>query len=604
MEAEQLKPTELTKDMIHTMRTKKESSTKYHGTLQILSIKEDQSFMTLSDGHSFQEVALFKSVRPRVVDLGLKPLDIVYPTLFLHKETIDVLADLRVVYQEVGVKIGEPIPYVNYVERDCINPNGDSAIPRRFWEVKKPRATNDSSMLLEPTEGNTQILRVIDPEDVQKINSLTAGTTDFIIKAKVLYKSNKREYDQGKNKATLFGAKLADETDEIHATFFSTACEKYFDKLEVGKTYLFAHGEARKGTKYNLCKNPYEITFSSKTRIDEVDGTGFQVAEKYNFKKVGDVQREQLYNTIDLCAVVGTLGESKSLTLKTGENKLKTSLKVKDDSNLEIELTLWGEYPELQQVREDDVVIFTNLQVSEFNKNRVLNSKQNLTKIIVSPKLTISRVAEVTQWKSGGQEAVRSLNPEKKYRDTTMITIDQLKRETSGHLTDEIQKQQFFVTGYITSCGPTFTYLKCPLADCFKKATVEDNNGNRSTSCPNHGTIDGAPIPRYIGNVRITDHTDSMYLNYTSDLVGQKIFGIDAQKILSLSGDKEGLERYLNPRKHMKFTYRVTCKRDDYGAQERVKYQIQDCYDQVGKRLEIENKTMLHTLKCLQENLF
>lgn len=46
---------------------------------------------------------------------------------------------------------------------------------------------------------------------------------------------------------------------------------------------------------------------------------------------------------MDVCGMVAEVGDCTVLQLKNGRDTQKRSLKLRDDSNAEIELTLWGE---------------------------------------------------------------------------------------------------------------------------------------------------------------------------------------------------------------------------------------------------------------------
>ena len=598
------KPRELSKDLIHSMRRENEASTKFFGIFQVINIREDRAFITLSDGYSYSEVALFKSIRTKIDSSDTKVHDIVYGTLILHKGSIEVLMNFDRIYSNVNKLIGEPIPYSQYRERDLINPNGDNSIPRQFWDEKKASAAPQNS--ISQTGPSPAMIKDLDDDDVHKLSTLTSGQLEFIIKVRVRSKTNLRQFDQGKAKSSLFNIVIADETQEIQGTFFSTAADKFFDLIQEGSTYLIIGGEVRRGGKYNSTANSLEIYFNTKTEIVKCPDTMGEVKPYYNFKKIGDIKKLQNFTAVDLVGVVETVEEGGNITMKTGEAKRKQTFKIVDDSNHVIGVTVWGNIPGVEKLQKDDVVIFTGLTVGEFNKTKGLNTKPQ-SKVIPNPgEDHHEAVKTLTQWLASRDESgVRTVKNETKLPDNYYITLSQLKRDTEFLDKSSPLKQVFTVSGYPTIFGNTFTYNKCPLAECFKKAELFQNDqGGASSECQTHGHLPQPPVPRFIGNVRITDHTENCYMNYTSDQVGQILFGLDAQAMVRLAEDKEALGALLEKRSNMKFTFKVGIKFDSYQGTEKMKYSIFNCYDQEGNRLKYENLGLINTIQKIRDNLF
>lgn len=600
----ELKVRELSKDMMHNMHKSQDGQTKFSGALQVLGIKEDNSFITLSDGFSHQDAALFKSLRPKVDTISLKPKDIVYVTLLLHKGNVNVVTGFEKIYSDVDKVIGTPMPYNSYLERNCINPDGNNMIPRIHWDPPKPKSSSTQTTTTGPINTMPRASIVGSDDEIQKISLLTTSTTEFLVKAKVIKKMPRKEFSQGKGKGCFFDITIADDTDEIKCSFFNASCDKYCNLIEVGKVYLFAHGEVRKGGKFNTTTNPHEIYFNSKTDIQECPSDSLKPIIKYKFKKIGEIMNMPNYQQVDLAGVVASVGESKTISTKTGATIPKQVFKVRDDSNYEIEVTLWGDLDNQKEISEGDTVVFTSLQIGEYNKSKVLNSMKEQTKIILNPDNNLPRLADLNKWKGVGQHQVKALKTEKKAKEFLLISIAQLKKETEFLSEDSGSKNTYLISGYVASFGTSYTYQKCPTSDCYKKATQEpDNFGRLVTICQTHGQLDQPPVPKFIGNIRIVDHTDQCFLNYNSDHVAAIIFGCDASEMNEKTQNQEELNEYLKTRSGMKFTFKVYVKFETYQGQSRQKFIIQNCYDQIGNRLLYENKSLLSTVYKLQESL-
>lgn len=599
-----MRPRELTKDCIHKLRKENTGDSKHSGILQVAAIRPDCSFMTLSDGHSSSDVALFKSIRPKVESTDLKPNDVVQASMLLHKGTVVVLTNFEKVYGNVGRLIGAPVAYDAYINRDCINPDGDILIPRHLWENTRNRQSAAAGNGIgRPIQQLAEIK--VDEDDIHKISSLTTGSQEFLLKAKVIKKSQIRRFPQGKMEGCVFDIVIADDSDQIQATLFSAVAEKFSEELQVGKVYLFMGGEVRKGGKFNKANNPNEIYFSSKTQIQQCPDSDLKVITKYKFKKIGEIQNEANYAQIDLACVVSKVGECTEIQLKSGEMKEKQVLQVKDDSNYEMEVTLWGAIENQRDIRLGDTVVFTNLSVGEYNKAKVLNSSKGVTTINTNPDRTIPRVAELEKWKEAGQgEEVKLIKNERKQRELLVISIAQLKKDTEFLARESLGNHIYLISGYVASFGSSYTYDKCPNSDCYKKASREENGtGGISAVCPSHGMMNQPPVPKYIGNIKVVDHSDSIFLNYMTDSVGSLLFGCDSQTIKDMSEDGETLQEHLKKRSNLKFTFKVNLKSDSYNGQDRIKYQVHNCFDQIGNRLKLENITLVNSINRLHESL-
>jgi hypothetical protein len=592
-------PKELSKDLFTRIR-KEDSGTnaKYSGYLQVLEINEDKTFICVSDGHSYIQVALFKAVRLTIDEKNIKLFDVINATLFLHKATYFVLTAVEKVYEGLTQPIGAPVEHSQYIERDGINPDGNCGIPSQFWKVTKTKPTTE----LRQARSNA----LIDSQETElytKISTLTAGQSDFMLKAVVKTRNEPKSFNSAKgNPTSVMNLVIADDTDEIQVSLWGPLVERYKDQVKLGSVCLFSGGEVRKANKFNQSKNPLEISFSSKGEIFVCAATEtIAVKERFNFVKVGEIQKKDIGSTVDLVGYVSAVGELKEITLKNGEAKPKQEIKIKDDSNYEIPVNLWGTFQGLSELAVGDLVSISNLIVSEF-KGRQLSSKAQ-TKISKTLPENNPRVEEVRRWGGAGGEQVKSLGTEGHKKVEYITTIAHLKEQTQD-LYQDYSKTEFCIVAYVSQTGSTFYYDKCPNPDCYKKAQSEDNgSGEIHSICPVEGVVYKPPVPRFIGNIKVTDHTDSIFLNYSTDYTGEIIFGKSAAEVKTLTSNKEALQEYMKNRINKKFTFKVTVKRESYNNEDRIKYGVKSVFDDTGKKLAVENNVLLNTLKLLADRL-
>jgi hypothetical protein len=591
-------PKELSKDLF--TRIRKEDSgtmTKYSGYLQVLEINEDRSFICVSDGHSYIQVALFKGLRTTIDEKNIKLFDVINATLFLHKATYFVLTAVEKVYGGLTQRIGAPVEHSQYIERDGINPDGNCGIPSELWKVTKVKPAT------ELRQAWIALINSQDAESYTKISTLTAGQSEFILKAVVKTRNEPKSFNTAKgNSTSVMNLVIADDTDEIQVSLWGPLVERYKDQVKLGSVCLFSEGEVRKANKFNQSKNPLEISFSSKGEIFVCAATEtIAVKERFTFVKVGDIQKKDIGSTVDLVGYVSAVGELKEITLKNGEAKPKQEVKIKDDSNYEIPVNLWGTFQGQSELAVGDLVSISNLIVSEF-KGRQLNSKAQ-TKISKTLPENNPRVEEVRRWGGAGGEQVKSLTIDGPKKVEYITTIAHLKEQTQDMYQD-FSKAEFCIVAYVSQTGSNFYYDKCPQADCYKKVQSEyKSSGEIYYTCTVHGTARSAPVPRFIGNIKVTDHTDSIFLNYSTDYTGEVIFGKSAVEVKQLTSDPEAVQEYMKKRINKKFTFKVTVKRESYNNEDRVKYGVKSVFDDTGKKLAVENNVLLNTLKLLADRL-
>merc|ERR1719326_1343455 len=115
-----------------------------------------------------------------------------------------------------------------------------------------------------------------------------------MIRVRVMSK-DKRTYRNAKGEGKLFNVLVADHTADIRLTGFNEVLDQYYDRLIVGKVYLFTGGTIKQANpQYNNTSHSCEITLGRNTTIEECgepDGPGLAIPKhNYNFVKVADME--------------------------------------------------------------------------------------------------------------------------------------------------------------------------------------------------------------------------------------------------------------------------------------------------------------------------
>ncbi len=107
----------------------------------------------------------------------------------------------------------------------------------------------------------------------------------------------------------------------------------------------------------------------------------------------------------------------------------------------------------------------------------------------------------------------------------------------------------FFINGYISQIknDDKLFYLACPSDNCKKKVVEEDKDRFRCDSCDRVYTT---CVPTYMIIAKVTDFTDSIYVNFARDHGNSIMSGLSAEQFKDfkqgLMGSEEGSQRLKN----------------------------------------------------------
>ncbi|CDI83163.1 replication factor-A C terminal domain-containing protein, putative [Eimeria acervulina] len=171
------------------------------------------------------------------------------------------------------------------------------------------------------------------------ISSLNPYVHRWQIKARVVDKS---PLQTTKNNSKFFHVDVTDSAgDLIRAKFWGDAAEKWHGALEKGKVYCFCRGRVNVANKrFSTLSNNYELSFSAEADIKPAEDDGLC---SMPLRNIFNSTRECPFPT-DVLAVVVEVQPISSVTARSSGEELKRRvLKVRDKSQMEMEISLWGE---------------------------------------------------------------------------------------------------------------------------------------------------------------------------------------------------------------------------------------------------------------------
>ena len=203
----------------------------------------------------------------------------------------------------------------------------------------------------------------------------------WTIKARVTSKSDVRTWSNAKGEGSLFSIEVLDSTGtDVRATFFKEAVDRFYDTLEEGRVYTFSGGRLKvANAQWNTCKSSVEITFDQNAEIRLDDDTGDIQQQLYEFVKIAELENVEPGQSVDVIAVVRSVGEATTIiSKKSGQELLKCEMVLADNSGADVNLTVWGERATKAKAlySNNPVVAFRRARLSDFGGRSLSTSHQ------------------------------------------------------------------------------------------------------------------------------------------------------------------------------------------------------------------------------------
>ena len=558
----------LTSDAIRNMKDKPQQLQKAKVVLQFLEATTEGKSVYLSDGEFSQKFMVLKALRPTLHMLMAN--DVIECVALNYEGKMAVLMNYSIVYSRVNEKIGDPVEFemidqATYVKR----PTATNLISSRDWQTNNESetiVTNDSKMLMFK-----------DPSNFTKIIHLTPSSLSWAIRARVGAKTNIISYQRGQ----MFKCLLFDESASIEITFYGELCDKWFNRIHERKCYIFTGADVKPPSKYNQTGHIIELNFGNRADMCEYLVGGEKTLPQHPpvLENLLSLKKGETSRMYSFMAVPILVGEPQEFINKFGKVTHRLSVSIVDQDKTKVDMSIWGEQEDSSKIIPNKVLVFENFKISIYQGNITLSSTP-LSRIhddgFASSDilLKLMKISDLTKSKDFAP-AINLSNPipERKYVD-----IAEIEEESKFILDNSNKRLAFTTTAYISQFGNHLYYNSCPKEGCSKK--VEKLMADSDFyECRNCGLIDSEmePIPKFMGQVKLTDHSTSIYATFCSDTTGQTIFGCGINELKNLVNDKDkpqSLTDHLNSRLHRQYRVVIFPKLNDYLGERSIKYYI------------------------------
>ena len=402
------------------------------------------------------------------------------------------------------------------------------------------------------------------------IVALSPYQNRWVIKARVVSKSNVRTWSNSRGEGKLFSMDLVDESGEIRCTAFKDQCDKFYDMIEIGKVYYISRATLKTANKqFNNLKNDYEMTLIGDSEIIPCHDSGDDIPSlQFNFIPISDVEQKEKNDLMDILGVVKSTGDLQMLTSRTtGREMKKKDVNLVDESNTMVCLTLWGSQAEEFDGSNNPVLAVKGSRVGEFNGGKNLST---ISSTVLQLDPDIPEAHRLRGWFNtvGRNEEAKSISRAfggAGGASGPWLTFKEAKDMELGFKGPEMYTIKATVSLIRIENS---LYKSCPTDSCKKKMIDQANDMYRCEKCDKE-----YPNFRYrlLASLSLADWTDNQWATAFSE-EAEKILGITAQELGELQqNDNDAFLEKFGDATFKSFIFKIRVKSEVFSDENRLK---------------------------------
>lgn len=406
---------------------------------------------------------------------------------------------------------------------------------------------------------------------VHPIASLTPYQNKWTIKARVTNKTPVRTWSNSRGEGKLFSANFLDESGEIRATGFNDSVDKFYDLLELNKVYYISRATLKTANKnYSTVNNDYEMTFTPDTTIIPCEESSSSIPMlQYDFVPIANIENIEKDTCIDVIGVCKSAGEAQTFVARTTNKELtKRDITIVDQSNKEVNLTLWGNDAQKFDGNLNPVIAIKGAKVSDFN-GRSLSVTMSST-MQINPDIREAHLLKGWFDREGCNLESESLSSKIGSASGNMSgqwkTFAQVNSEQLG-MGD---KPEYYVTKatVVMLRKENCMYMACPSEECNKKVVDMNNGLYRCEKCNREYTEFKW---RLLLSISLADFTENQWVTCFQE-AAEAILGVTAQELGSLKEtDEERFNEVLADANFKSYIFKLRTKLETYNEESRLK---------------------------------
>ncbi|XP_014477578.1 PREDICTED: replication protein A 70 kDa DNA-binding subunit [Dinoponera quadriceps] len=405
------------------------------------------------------------------------------------------------------------------------------------------------------------------------IAALSPYQNKWVIKVRVLTKSQIRTWSNSRGDGKLFTIELVDESGEIRCTAFNKECDKFYDMIEAGNVYYISRCSLKPANKqYNTMKNDFEMSMTSDTEVVLCHDNNEDIPTlQFNFSPISQLETMKKDETIDVLGVVTTCSELQTVSSRnTGKEHMKRDINIVDDSGVMVCVTLWGKQAEEFDGSDNPIVAIKGARIGEFNGGK--NLSIGISGIIQkNPDLQEAHRLRGWYAKGGNLENAKSLSRAGGGGGDVNAPLYTFQEVTDAKLGERMNAADVFsVVATINIIRvENSIYKACPVESCKKKLVDQSTGIFRCEKCnkdyPNF-------VYRLLASMNIADATGSRWITAFNE-EAEKILGMSAQELGELKeNDNDAYMQKFGDASFKRFTFALRVKSEVFQDEMRMRH--------------------------------
>lgn len=546
--------------------------------LRVKTVGGEKIRVTMSDGE-YHCPSIYKSPDASVTSLTVGEL------IRVTNYTVYVLKDKPCVvfesFESLGVlpgKIGDP-KTLTWKSAENESTESTTTTPQPVGAPTTTTITNNSNSntaaavpsKVPQTLPNNSAFAKMQGQKIIPISDIGPYSNNWVIKARVVNKSDIRHFNSKNGEGKLFNVTLGDQSGEIRATGFTDTVDKFYDLLQEGHSYYVSNGGLKiRNEKFNNVAHEYEMSFRRDTIIEKCDDDVKLPQVKYQFTSIADLQSKKSGDTADVIGVLKDVGQVDTATSRsTGRAYEKRDIYLVDQTYHGIRCTLWAKQAGEFSGTPGSVIALKGVKVSDFSGCSL--SATPSSSMSLNPDITEAHSLKGWYDAAGENASFATLNGQNDKTAATSaarLTFKDVKDQGLG----QNSKNDYFTlrgfVGMISRKSPI--YPACVNSDSCRKKMQDIGGQYECISC---NVRADTPFYRYSLSVQVSDATGAEFVS-VFDEAAESLLGMKASEFAEIRDDENQVNAKLNSVGLDEYVFRIGARLDHYNDEARVRYSV------------------------------
>ncbi|GBM63926.1 Replication protein A DNA-binding subunit [Araneus ventricosus] len=411
----------------------------------------------------------------------------------------------------------------------------------------------------------------INHSNIIPIVSLSPYQNRWTIRARVIYKTSIKSYNNAKGSGNFFSFYLLDETGEIKITAFNDLAESLNNFLLLNNVYYISNAKVQRAKENSAVKNDFEIVAHENTNIELASDTTSVPCLKFDFVPITQIRPLPKDSYVDVIGVCCDVSEMTTIVTKTNREVCKLDLLLLDFGKRPMTLSLWGSDAEEYKSGDNHVIAVRRAKVTDFKGCTLTVSPDSM--FFIDP--PIKEASALQSWYGNLGDLINvRLGPSDSFKEWNSQPWKICSDITSANFEDSDRAEYFTIKATITEVQKEkCMYQSCPSPECYKKVEDLGNGFYKCTKCDKeYDSFNWLLLLSF----NLADFSDSLWAVAFRE-VAETIVGY---KVEYLSNAKEHDEnKYLNILSNMhfqSFIFKLRSKMEVFNETSRLKTTVLD----------------------------